>query len=504
MIRFSPNQNAAHLIHWFEWENDAFQKAREQDKPVMLFLSAFWCRYCQRMDEGAFSERENMALLNAYFVALRVENATRPDIDARYNLNGWPTIAFFTPSGELLAAVNFLGADEFKELLLNVYMGYQSKKAENRVTKPADENETIAVRQAENERFPASILSEITNTIMALADRVNGGFGNGQKFIHSEATDFLLSRYEATHDCTYLDHVCLTLDRMRDGPIHDPLGGGYFRTTTGADWSQPHREKLLAEQTGLLANCLGVFRITQRPEYARMAEEIIAYLDKKLFDPSKPAFRGCEDFLRREGEARTTTDEFFTIIDDCLYTDANAQAVTAYLEAAATLGRVDCKERALAVLEFLWSRCRSGEGSMHHFYDGSPRLPGLLVDQARMGTALIQAYSASGEIEYLERARELAEFILTRLTNPAGGYFDLSAPCLDLLKLRLTEIEQNGVVAWFFLKLAQTANEPKYSEAARWALRAFSGNFIPYGIHAAGFGKALGEWLGRGVRVTEC
>ncbi|HEY2917452.1 MAG TPA: DUF255 domain-containing protein [Candidatus Binatia bacterium] len=497
MLRFSPNPNAAHLIHWFEWENDAFQKAREQDKPVMLFLSAFWCRYCQRMDEGPFSERENMALLNAYFIALRVENATRPDIDARYNLNGWPTIAFFAPLGELLGAVNYLDADEFKELLLNVYMGYQRKKTENPMTKPANESEASRARQAEAERSPASILSEITDTIMALADRVNGGFGNGQKFIHPEANDFLLCRYEATHDCTYLDHVCLTLDRMRDGAIHDAEGGGYFRTTTGADWSQPHREKLLAEQTGLLANCLGMFRITQRPEYAQTAEEIIGYLDKKLFDPSKPAFRGCEDFLRAEGEARTTADEFFTIIDDCLYTDANAQAVTAYLEAAATLGRADCQQRALGVLEFLWSRCRSAEDGMYHYYDETTRLPGLLIDQARMGTALVQAYSASGEIKYLERARKLAEFILTRLTNPDGGYFDLSVCGLDLLKFRLTEIEQNGAAAWFCLKLAAAAGEPKYFEAARWALGAFSGDLSSYGIHAAGFGKALGDWLSR-------
>ena len=495
MLRFSPNPNAAHLIHWFEWENDAFQKAREHDKPVMLFLSAFWCRYCQRMDEGAFSERENMALLNAYFVALRVENATRPDIDARYNLNGWPTIAFFTPTGELLAAVNYLGADEFKELLLDVYMGYQSRNFENRMPEAAGATETTTARLAKDGQPAASILSEISSTIMALADRANGGFGYGQKFIHSEANDFLLSRYEETHDCTYLDHVCLTLDRMGDGPIHDALGGGYFRTTTGADWSQPHREKLLADQAGLLANSLGVFRITQRPEYARTAEEIIGYLDKKLFDPSKPAFRGCEDFLRPEGETRTTTDNFFTIIDDCLYTDANTQAVTAYLEAAAILGRIDCKERALGVLEFIWSRCRSTEGSMHHFYDGRPRLPGLLVDQARMGTALVQAYSAAGDIKYLERARELAEFVLTRLSNPDGGYFDLSVCGPDLLRLRLTEIEQNGGAAWFFLKLAQATNEPKYREAACWALRAFGGNFISYGIHAAGFGKALGEWI---------
>ena len=128
MLRFSPNRNLAHLVRWFESEDDAFATARAQDRPVVVFLGAFWCRYCQRMDEEAFSDRENMALLNAYFVALRVENAKRPDIDARYNLNGWPTIAFLAPDGKLLAASNYLPTAEFKELLLNVYMEYRAKQ----------------------------------------------------------------------------------------------------------------------------------------------------------------------------------------------------------------------------------------------------------------------------------------------------------------------------------------------------------------------------------------
>src|SRR6185295_5615140 len=192
----------------------------------------------------------------------------------------------------------------------------------------------------------------------------------------------------------YLDHVCLTLDRMREGPIHDVKNGGYFRTTTGADWSQPHREKLLVEQAGLLANCLQVFRFTQRPEYAGMAEEIIGYLDRKLLDPLSGAFFGCEDFLRRETSPSASTDEFFTIIDDCFYVDGNATAVVAYLEAAAILSRADCKERAFGALEFLWNRCRGTENGMYHYYDGEPQLPGLLSDQTYVGLALVRAYLA--------------------------------------------------------------------------------------------------------------
>src|ERR1041384_4620306 len=169
MHRFSPNPNLAHVVHWCEDENDAFQKAREQDRPVMLFLAAFWCRYCQRMDEEAFSDRENMALLNAYFVALRVENTKRPDIDARYNLNGWPTIAFLSPNGKLLAAANYLPAAEFKELLLNVYMEYQQGKEQLRVDDPVASADS-ALPQSSARIPPArSSLDEIAESIMTTA-----------------------------------------------------------------------------------------------------------------------------------------------------------------------------------------------------------------------------------------------------------------------------------------------------------------------------------------------
>ncbi|TMA64006.1 MAG: thioredoxin domain-containing protein [Deltaproteobacteria bacterium] len=496
MNRFSPNPNLSHLIHWTESEEDAFRKAREQDRPVMLFLAAFWCRYCQRMDEGAFSDRENMALLNAYFVSLRVENAKRPDIDARYNLNGWPTIAFLTPNGKLLAAANYLPSDEFKEFLLNVYMEYEQRKDELRLSDGIETVAMPAIQRAERALPSISSLRQIANSILALADPMNGGYGNGQKFIHAEANEFLLACYEATKDSRCLDHARLTLERMRAGPVYDQKEDGYFRTTTGADWTQPHREKLLAEQAGLLGNCLRLFRITQRPEYARMAEEIIGYLDTKLFDASKPAFFGCEDFLRRDEDART--DEFFTIIDDCVYTDANAQAIVAYLEAGAILNRPDHKTRALNVLDFLWRRNRSEHSGMFHYSDDASHARGLLSDQARMGIALVQAYRASNEVSFLERAKELAEFILLHLSNPGGGYFDRGKSALEFFGSRLSLIDQNGTTASFFLMLADVTKEQKHRDGALSALAAFSGDFAAYGLDAAPYGQALGEWLSRG------
>ena len=497
MIRFSPNSNRANLIPWLEWGENAFREAQEHDKPVMLFLSAFWCRYCQRMDEEAFSETENIALLKAYFVSIRAENAQRPDVDCRYNQNGWPTVVFMTPRGEPIVVANYLPTDQFEELLLRVYMGYQQNKSADAKDKPSSENVAAATRARSHAQPKESILTEITTMIIELADAVNGGYGRGQKFIHAAANDFLLCRFRATKDSRYLDHVCLTLDRMREGAIHDRDAGAYFRTTTGADWSRPHREKLLAEQAGLLGNCVRTFRITQQAVYAAMAEDIMAYLNRTLFNPENGTFYGCEDFLRTSTSERSAGEEFFTIVDPCVYSDANAQTIGAYLDASVILGHVNYKERALRALEFLWDHGRDAGGGMYHYFDSTPHVHGLLNDQVFMGTALLRAHAVTGDAKYLERTQELAEFIVARLKNPSGGYYDISTQGPAYLKLPLSLIEQNGPAASFFLALAETTGAQRYREAALWALCGFTEDFSDYGIHAAAFGQALGEYLNR-------
>jgi uncharacterized protein YyaL (SSP411 family) len=495
MIRFSPNPNRAHLVHWHEWGDHPFDLARNQDKPVMLFLTAFWCRFCQRMDEEAFSDNENTALLNAYFIPVRCDNAQRPDIDIRYNSNGWPTLAFMTADGDLLAVANYLPSEEFGNLLVRVYTAYHEKKDQIRLLHRTAQQGSSEKQSCLNDSRPdLSAVAKIAQQVIELADREYGGYGRGQKFIQPQVSDFLLARYEATKNPQYLDHVCLTLDRMRESPMRDPVAGGYFRTCSGRDWSRPHREKLLAEQSGLLANCVRAFRITQLPVYARMAEELIAYLNANLFDTATAAFYGCEDFLRKENSEASSDEEFFSILDGCIYIDANAQTVVAYLDAAVTLEEPRCRERALHALEFLWERCRTGNGAMAHYFDGAAHLAGLLDDQVHVGNALLKAYSITQNNQYLEGATTLAEFILARLKNPQGGYYDIEIPGPALAGFRLTLIAQNGAAASFFLTLAEATQNIRYRNAALWALAAFSGDFSPYGLDAACFGQALGEY----------
>jgi uncharacterized protein YyaL (SSP411 family) len=188
-------------------------------------------------------------------------------------------------------------------------------------------------------------------------------------------------------------------------------------------------------------------------------------------------------------------------VDDCVYTDANAQTISAYVKGWRVLGRPDCRERALKALDTVWEHCHSARGGMHHYFDGAPHVPGLLIDQVLVGRALLDAHGVSGEPRYLERARELGEFVLGSFANPAGGFYDINGEGPAHLQFRMTLLTENGFAAAFFLHLADATKEERYRQAALWALYASLGDLAPYGVHAAGYARALAAYLERPVAV---
>jgi uncharacterized protein YyaL (SSP411 family) len=131
---------------------------------------------------------------------------------------------------------------------------------------------------------------------------------------------------------------------------------------------------------------------------------------------------------------------------------------------------------------------------MAHYFDGAAHLAGLIDDQVYIGNALLKAHSITRNNRYLERATAVAEIILARLKNPQGGYYDIEMPGPALAGFRLTLIAQNGAAASFFLTVADATQNSRYRDAAGWALAAFSGDLSRYGLDAACFGQALGEY----------
>jgi len=472
----------------------------------MLYLCAFWCAFCQRMDETSFSDDEIIALLNEFFVPVRVENSQRPEIDARYNKIGWPTIVFMTPQGDPLATVNHLPPDDFGSVLVRVHTAYKENKVEIQKTISLIDPKGFQPSFGAKKRIRSSAISEISDVLMSLADSANGGYGPDHKFPHPEANEFLLYRYETTGDISCLNHVTLTLDKMRASQIYDDKDGGYFRYSSNADWSDPHCEKLLADQAGILGNCLHVFLLTERTGYQRMAEEIINFLNDKLFSASISAFYGCQDYLFRpirEGvNTKENCREMVFIIDKWIYTDANAQVISAFLSASKILDRPECKERGLQTLEFLWENCRASNGVMFHCYDDEPNTPGLLVDQVYMGIALLDAHGITGKADCLSRAVSIGDEVLGAQANREGGFYDIRHKGMAHLRFPLTLLAENGVAAGFYLRLADATGNRKYRQAALWALSVFTGDFAPYGVYASAYGCALGKYMSLPIGCT--
>ena len=500
MFRFSVRPNQAHLIDWREWGPEAFQESQDQNKPVMVFLAAFWCGFCQRMDETSLSEDDTISLLNAFFIPIRVEESQRPDVDLRYNQGGWPTVIFMSPGGSHLFSVNFMEPEPFINLLVKVVTLHQQGEA---IVEPAQAQASADDDSAaDNDRAPLgpAIVAEIAGMVEGLADTVNGGYGAQFKFLHPEANDFLLYLYETSGESSHLDHVRFTLAKMRGSKTFDAEDGGFYRYSSKADWSEPHPEKLLDDQAALISNHLSAFLLTQDPSHRETAMGLIEYLDTTLSRGQAGLFQGCQDYVREDRDSSSSA--MLSVIDEYLYCDANARAVTAYLDAWWILGLEGCRERAKEVLDLLWETLRGPDGAMHHYWDGKALVPGLLGDATETGLALLHAYSTLHEDTYLRRAESLAESIAQRHRDPEGGFHDISISGPASLSRPMKVLAQNARLAAFFVKLADLTGEEAHREQAVWALKSFPNAHRNYGAFAAGFGHSLARLLSLPVIAT--
>jgi uncharacterized protein YyaL (SSP411 family) len=332
---------------------------------------------------------------------------------------------------------------------------------------------------------------------------VHGGFGGQNKFLHTEANEFLLYLHQTTGEGWYRDHVLLTLDKLRQSRTFDARHGGFFRYSSRADWQEPHPEKLLDDQAALLGNYLHAYLLTDAPVHRQTAEGLIDYLDATLLDATSGVFFGCQDYVRPEFvPGRRGPIELRSVIDTYLYSDANARAASAYLDAWWLLGREACGERARHILEWLWEHLRTPGGGMYHYWDGEPHAPGLLADAVMTGRALLDAHAVLGDAFYLERAGGLAEQILRAHRNPRGGFFDIAETGPGALRFPMTVLTQSARLATFFVRLAGMGGDRRYEAAARWALQSFPNTHRQHGAFAAGFGHALAHLLAPPLVLT--
>ena len=364
-FHFSPRPNRAAEIGWSEWGGDAFDRAQREDKPVLLGISAVWCHWCHVMDETSYSDPAVIQLINDRFVPVRVDNDQRPDINARYNMGGWPTTAFLTPDGEVMAGMTYVPPDQMRDVLQQVSTYYKDNKAsiQEKIADIVANRERASANADGEAELSDQIFRDALHAAVDQYDPVYGGFGNEPKFPHTEAIDLLLHAYLRDADRDALHMARKTLEYMTGGGTYDQEWGGFYRYSTKRDWSVPHYEKMLEDNALLLRNLTKLYRITGDATHRRAIEFTIEYLDRWLGDAATGAFYGSQDadeeFYPLPAAERATREPPY--VDRTVYTSWNAMAVSAYLEASWTLGRPELRERALRALDYLWAQLHREE-----------------------------------------------------------------------------------------------------------------------------------------------
>lgn len=492
-------------MEWLDWTDEAFVMARERHAPVLLFVKASWCRWCRVLEESILGDPQVAAAIAADFVPICVDKDRRPDLDARYTLGGWPTLAWLDENGELLGADNYLEKAELLARLAQVAGGYKrgaddvrEALARETTTSPQEElpRRSKAALGKPVVELSLDIVEQAAESVLESADPLYGGWGKQHKFPHPEAIDFALIRWSQTGDSRMLDLVRRTLRRMQAGEIHDTVEGGFYRYATRADWSVPNTEKVLDSNAQRIFLYLEGFQALGEDSFRETAEHGLEWMVDALLDTDLGAFRGGQDadaeyanLSTREARKRRGAPER----DPTVFTNWNAMAVSTFLKADAVLGSARWQTQALATLDFLVGEMWDPEQGMHHYYDGRPHLPGMLGDHAYALRAMVDAAQFAGENRYLATAEQLASLTIERLRADNGGFYDKAHDpyALGGLRRRNRSILENSVMAEGLLRLALLTGERDYEDCAREALASFTSDYRRYGHYVAGYARAV-------------
>ncbi len=480
----------AEQINWMEWGKEAFEKAKKENKPILLDIGAVWCHWCHQMTKNAYSDPIVIKTINEGFIPIKVDTDKRPDINERYNQGGWPTTAFLTPDGELIAGATYVAPEHMKTLLPQVkhFYGMQGDKIKSVVKK----------RDYKEGDISEKISQEITEQLKENFDSENGGFYYEPKFPMTEALELAMLAYKKTGENMLLEMICKTLDSMTG--IYDKEEGGFFRYSVTQDWSVPHYEKMLEVNAGLLQNYTHGFALTGREEYRKTAEGIINYIRAKL---KGPAFYGSQDadeeYYALPLEQRKEKQEPY--IDRTIYVNWNARCIIAFIDAYAVFNDESCLRDAEQAMNFLLDKCYDSKQGMCHYHDGRKNTFGLLADNAWAMAALLKLHQATGKEKYLEHAEALAGY-LTKALKGGSGFFDRTdEESLGMLKEKNKPIIDNSIAAIGLIELAALTRKEEYRKTAKGCLSIFAEAYKTYGPHSALYGIAAEKFLD-GVHIV--
>ncbi len=299
-------QHKKNPVDWFPWGNEAFEKAKALNKPILVSIGYSTCHWCHVMERESFEDESIASIMNENFISIKVDREERPDIDAIYmeavqimtGSGGWPLNCFILPDGRPFFGGTYFPIESsynrpsWKQVLQNIANTYDNKyaaiveQAEKLTTYVEKADDKIFtndfVNSSETEIFDKTFLKNIFQNFETRFDKEQGGFGNTPKFPNTMSLRFCLDYYLHTKNESALKQVILSLDKMIRGGIYDQIGGGFARYATDKNWLIPHFEKMLYDNA-LLVNLLSdVYKITKKELYRETIIETLDFIEREM------------------------------------------------------------------------------------------------------------------------------------------------------------------------------------------------------------------------------
>lgn len=317
-------QHQNNPVDWFPWGNEAFEKAKRENKLIFLSIGYSTCHWCHVMERESFENETTAELMNKYFVNIKVDREERPDVDKVYmtavqtmtGQGGWPLSIFLTPDlkpfygGTYFPPKDGYGRPGFPSLLEKINEVWQNDR-ENVLNSGEELIKSLQHRhfvESKNTELNDGILKRTYHQIAAGYDPTFAGFGSGTKFPRPVIFNFLFRYYYRTKDHDALKMSLTTLMAMASGGMYDHLGGGFHRYSVDAQWRVPHFEKMLYDQAQLINSYLNAYQITKDEFFATVARETLEYVLREMTS-NEGGFYSAEDADSFDSEKKGHTIE---------------------------------------------------------------------------------------------------------------------------------------------------------------------------------------------------
>ncbi len=444
-------QHADNPVDWYPWGDEAFTRARDEDRPVLLSVGYSSCHWCHVMAHESFEDEGTAAIVNAGFVAVKVDREERPDIDSVYmeavqamtGRGGWPMTLFLTPDGRPFFAGTYFpprdahGTPGFTRVLGAVEEAWRQRRGEvesqadsllaaisRRTTMPGDLVPVgTEAGPGPGERFP-DLLATATSELAGRFDATWGGFGPAPKFPQPDLLELCLEHGHLTGDAGSLAMVDTTLAAMAAGGLYDHLGGGFARYSTDAEWTVPHFEKMLYDQAGLVRIYLHAALATGDDRWHQVVEETVAYVLRDLAAPEGGLY--CAEDADSEGEE----GRFYVWTPAQIIEAAGPElgAVAAAWYGVTDAGNFEGRTILRRPLGSPLRRPDDVENVRRLLFEARrnrvrPGLDDKILTEwnAMFCSALAEAAAASGRRDWTDAAVGIAEFLLSHLRRPGDG-----------------------------------------------------------------------------------